>query len=139
MLRELEGEDRIVVGDLEAGIGTLVRMGDHGADLAIVVSQPTAKSMDVAARALRIAAARSVPAVLIANRVTGPEDVQLIQDTVAPEVEVEVFVVPDDPDVARADEEGTAPLDTAAGSPAVLAVEALARAVPRLGRKAAEA
>ena len=62
-----------------------------------------------------------------ANRVTGPEDLQLIHDTVAPQVPV--FVVPDDPAVARADEEGSAPTDTAAGSPGVLAVEALARSV----------
>ncbi len=123
----MEGESTIVVGDLEAGVGTLLRMGDNGADLAIVVSQPTAKSMEVARRGLQIAAARSVPAVLVANRVTGPEDLQLIHDTVAPQVPV--FVVPDDPAVARADEEGSAPTDTAAGSPGVLAVEALARSV----------
>lgn len=127
LLRELEGETRIVVGDLEAGVGTLLRMGERGADLAIVVAQPTAKSMDVARRALAITAARDVPAVLVANRVTGPDDERLIRETVDPQVPV--HVVPDDPEVARADEEGSAPADVAPDGPAVLAVEALARAV----------
>lgn len=133
MLRELEGDERIVIGDLEAGVGTLLRMGERGADLALVVAQPTAKSMDVAGRALAIAAAREIPAVLVANRVTGPDDEQLIRDTVAPRVPV--FVVPDDPAVARADEEGLAPADVAPDGPAVLAIgelagEVTARATP---------
>lgn len=120
----------MVVGDLEAGVGTLLRMGDRGADLAIVVAQPTAKSMEAARRAFLIAAARSIPALLVANRVTGSADEQLIRGTIQPRVPV--FVVPDDPAVARADEDGTAPLDVAADSPGVRAMEALATHVSQL-------
>lgn len=116
-----------MLGDLEAGVGTLLRMGDRGADLALVVTQPTAKSMEVARRGLLIAASRNVPAILVANRVTGPEDELLIAETIAPQVPV--VVVPDDPGVARADEEGEAPLDAAPDGPAVRAVEALARRI----------
>ena len=129
MLREFEGENRVVLGDLEAGVGTLLRLGDRGADLALVVTQPAAKSMEVARRALLIAASRGVPAVLVANRVSGTADEQLIRDTIRPDVPV--FVVPDDAGVARADEEGTAPLDVAAGGPAVVAIEAMATRIMR--------
>lgn len=135
MLREFDGENRIVLGDLEAGIGTLLRMGDRAVDLALVVTQPTAKAMEVARRGLVTAASRNVPAVLVANRVSGPEDQQLIRDTIDPDVPV--FVIPDDGGVARADEQGAAPLDMAADGPAVVAIEALAAHIARLAADAA--
>lgn len=137
MLREFEGENRIVLGDLEAGVGTLLRMGDRAVDLALVVTQPTAKAMEVARRGLLVAASRGVPAVLVANRVSGTADEQLIRDTIEPDVEV--FVVPDDAGVARADEEGTAPLDAAPGGPAVMAIEAMATRIMRLAADQAQA
>lgn len=137
MLREFDGENRIVLGDLEAGVGTLLRMGDRAVDLALVVTQPTAKAMEVARRGLLIAASRTVPAVLVANRVTGHADEQLIRDTIAPDVPV--FVVADDAGVARADEEGTAPLDVAAGGPAVAAIQAMATAIMRLAAAGTQA
>lgn len=111
-------------------MGTLLRLGDGGADLALVIAQPTAKSMEVARRGLLIAASREVPAILIANRVARPADERLIRDTVEPDVPV--FVIPDDPLVARADEEGTAPYDAASGSPGVAAVGAIADHVARV-------
>ncbi len=116
-----------MLADLEAGVGTLLRVREGQADLALVVTQPSAKSMEVARRALAIAAARSIPAVLVANRVAGPDDLDLIQDTLDPQVPV--VVVPDDRDVARADEEGVAPIDAAPDSPAVRAIRALAEHV----------
>jgi len=122
----------VVLGDLEAGVGTLLRMGDRGADLALVVTQPTAKSMEVARRGLLIAAARDVPAILVADRVAGDDDLELIRSTLAPEVPV--VAVPDDPAVARADEQGLAPADAAPDGPAVRAVEALAARVAALAR-----
>ncbi len=116
-----------MLADLEAGVGTLLRVREGQADLALVVTQPSAKSMEVARRALAIAAARSIPTVLVANRVAGPDDLDLIQDTLDPQVPV--VVVPDDRDVARADEEGVAPIDAAPDSPAVRAIRALAEHV----------
>ena len=113
-----------MVGDLEAGLGTVLRIEPGDADLVLVVAQPTAKSLDVAARALRVAAARGVPALVVANRVAGDDDVALIRAQVGDEHEL--FVVPDDPVIARADEEGTAPIDAGDGSPGVAALLALA-------------
>ncbi len=126
MLGELEGQGRIVVGDLEAGLGTVLRLEPGDADLVLVVAQPTAKSLDVAARALRVAAGR-FPAIVVANRVTGEDDVALIRDALGsdhPLVEI-----PEDPVIARADEEGTAPIDATEDSPGVRALLALAERV----------
>ena len=116
-----------MVGDLEAGLGTVLRIQPGDADLVLVVAQPTAKSLDVAARALRVAAARGVPAMVVANRVTGEDDVELIRAAVGERHEM--VVVPDDPIIARADEEGAAAIDAGEQSPGVRALIALAERV----------
>ena len=123
MLGELEGERAVVVGDLEAGTGTVLRLQEGQADVVLVVAQPTAKALDVAARAVRTAAHRGLPVVVLANRVRDDEDVAAVRAAVG---DCEVVAVPDDPGVARADREGLAPIDVAPDGPAVRAIVALA-------------
>lgn len=124
MLGELEGDGRFVIGDLEAGVGTLLRMHPGQADLVLVVAQPTAKAIEVARRALEIADSRA-KAILIANRVRDASDLELIRS--GTRWTGEVVVVPEDPAVARADEDGLAPIDSAPDAAAVLALQELAR------------
>lgn len=120
-----------MLGDLEAGLGTVLRLDEGGADLAIVVAQPSAKALEVARRALNILAARKIPAVLIANRVTGEADLDLILEELNPQVPV--VPVPDDRAVARADEEGLAAIDAAPDSAAVAAILTLLDRIPPAG------
>ena len=75
LLREFETDGRVVVCDLEAGVGTLMRLQEGQADLVVVVANPSAKSIDVARNALEIAEAKAA-VLLVANRVSGPEDVR---------------------------------------------------------------
>ena len=126
MLGELEAEGRIVVGDLEAGVGTLLRLQPGQADLVLVVAQPTAKAIEVARRAVEIASSRA-RVILIANRVRDDSDVAMIREGAG--WDGEVVVVPDDEGVARADEDGRAPVDAAPDGPALLALEELATRV----------
>jgi len=126
LLGELEAEGRIVVGDLEAGVGTLLRLQPGQADLVLVVAQPTAKAIEVARRALEIASSRA-RVILIANRVRDDSDVAMIREGAG--WDGEVVVVPDDEGVARADEDGRAPVDAAPDGPALLALEELATRV----------
>jgi CO dehydrogenase nickel-insertion accessory protein CooC1 len=72
LLGELEGENRVVVCDLEAGVGAVVRSDQ--ADVVLAVAEPTVKSIEVARRAVEIAAGRA-RVVVTANRVRGEEDV----------------------------------------------------------------
>jgi len=130
LLRELEGEGRTVVADLEAGVGTVLRLQPGLADVVLVVAQPTAKAIEVARRAIQIATSRG-RVMLIANRVTADADVALIRN--GTEWAEELVVVPDDPAVGRADEDGVAPIDAAPDAPAVQALQELAR---RLREKA---
>jgi CO dehydrogenase maturation factor len=122
LLGELEGERRIVLCDLEAGLGTLLRMGPEHADLVLVVANPTAKSIEVARRAVEIAEAKT-RVIIVANRVRDEADVEAIRTIAGGH---ELVVVPEEPAIARADREGGAPIDAAPDSPGVLAIAELA-------------
>ena len=124
LLRELQADDMVVVGDLEAGVGTVLRLQEGDADVVVVVAQPTAKALEVARRATELAAGKAPRVVVVANRVRGPEDVALVRAAVGP---CELVAVPDDAVIAEADRDGRAPIDLGAGSPGVAALVALAR------------
>lgn len=127
LLREFEGEGRVVICDLEAGVGTLLRLQEGQADLVVVVVNPSQKSIDVARRALQIAVTRA-PVLLVANRVGSPEELDTIREALDREPDI---VVPEDPVIAGADRDGEAPIDADADAPGVLAIQELAeRLVP---------
>lgn len=127
MLGQLESGDRLVIADMEAGAGILTRMDERALDLALLVVNPTPKSIEVGRRARAILEERKVgPLLVVANRVQDDTDLQLIREAVG---DAEIFVIPEDPEVSRADVEGVSPLDLTPGSPAVLAVERLAERI----------
>jgi len=119
LLREMEGGGRTVLGDLEAGIGVLARMEVGSLDLVLVVANPTPKSIEVARRAVEAARARDIKVLVVANRVSGHDDLERITAVLGDE---EIVVVPDDPAIARADAEGLAPIDLDDASPGVRAI-----------------
>jgi CO dehydrogenase maturation factor len=122
MLRELDSVERTVLGDLEAGVGVLSRMAPGSIDVVLVVANPTAKSIEVARRAIQTPAAREGRILVVANRVRDEDDVALIRDGLG---DYEMAVIPEDPMIARADAEGVAPLDLDDAAPGVLAIIAL--------------
>ncbi|MDQ3222899.1 MAG: hypothetical protein M3Q75_05400, partial [Gemmatimonadota bacterium] len=109
MLGQIEAEDSVVLADFEAGLGTLSRMKAGQLDVALVVAEPTAKSLEVARRAVELLRERttSVP-IIVANRVAGAEEQLLIERALAG---TRIFVVPDDPAIRAADLRGVAPFD----------------------------
>ena len=114
----------LVIADLEAGIGTLTRLQDQTVDVVVVVVEPTPRSIDVAQRAVALAAQRSQGrVVVVANRVTSADDVERIAIGLPG---AEIVVVPDDAAVMDADRRGVSPLDSAPDSPAVVAIVGLA-------------
>lgn len=124
LLDSLDAPDRVVIADLEAGIGTLTRVGEGTIDVAILVAEPTAKSLNVAERALELARERQVPeVVVVANRIVTDADLEAVT---ARFPGIDVVAVPDDPTIRQADRLGQAPIDVDAAAPAVLALAALA-------------
>ena len=119
LLRELEAGGRMVLGDLEAGVGVLSRMEADNVDLVLVVANPTAKSIEVARRAIETAVARGSRVLIVANRVSGDEDIEAIRAVLG---DVEMVPIPEDPAISRADEEGLAPIDVDSSAPGVRAL-----------------
>ncbi len=124
MLSSVEFGDTIVLADCEAGIGTLTRLGDTPVDVVIVVVEPTPKSLEVGARALALAKERNMGRIIVvASRIRNDADLKAIRDALPGQ---EIVVVPDDPAIVAADREGVAPMDSAPGAPAVLALMGIA-------------
>lgn len=130
MLGQFEGADPIVIADFEAGVGTLTRMAEAAVDAILVVVEPTPKSIEVAQRAIALAAERGIgPVIVLANRVCGAEDLERLRSALGAR---QFAIVPDDPAILDADRDGAAPLDVSPTSPAVSAIASVARSlVPR--------
>lgn len=114
-----------VVADLEAGIGTLTRLGSDAVDVVLVVVEPTPKSLDVGARAAALARDKGVGTVIVvANRVRDDADDQRLVDAFG---DTEIVIVPDDPAIVAAERSCDAPMDTAPDAPAVVVLSDLAQ------------
>jgi CO dehydrogenase maturation factor len=130
LLGQLESDDRIVIADMEAGAGTLTRMQAGSLDVAVLVVEPSTKSIDVARRASEIIRARHIGMLLAAaNRVRDEAELQRVRESLPG---LEIAAVPDDTRITQADREGRSPADTAPDAPAVRAVAELATRLKRL-------
>ena len=130
MLGQLQADDRIVIADMEDGAGTLTRMEAGSLDVAVLVVEPSVKSIDVARRAAEIIRERHIGMLLAAaNRVRDDADLKRVRESLPG---VEIMVVPDDLRITQADREGRSPLDGAAEPPAVRAAAELAHRLEQL-------
>ena len=125
LVRQLEHGERTVVCDLEAGLGTLDRIEQGVLDVLLVVANPTGKSLEVARRAIEIAAGVT-EIVVVANRVGDESDIALMREVLG---DRDLFVIPEDPVIAAADREGIAPIDLDPDAPGVAALVRLAERV----------
>lgn len=120
----MTADGTVIVADLEAGIGTLTRLAEAAVDVAVVVVEPTPRSMDVARRALAVAVEqRQGRVILVANKVRDEHDRMRVESAFPGQAMV---VVPEDPSVEDADRLGVSPMDHGPRSPAVTALESLA-------------
>ncbi|HEV2058774.1 MAG TPA: AAA family ATPase [Solirubrobacteraceae bacterium] len=116
LLTELDSADKIIIGDLEAGIGTVMRLQEGHADIVLVVAQPTAKSLNIARRAVELTDDRGGRVIVVANRVRNDDDLAVIREAVG---DCEMVIVPDEPAIALADREGRAAIDVDPDAPGV--------------------
>jgi CO dehydrogenase maturation factor len=126
---ELPAIDRTVVADLEAGLNDLIWAKPGTDDVVLAVSEGSAKSVEIARRAVEVARELGVSRVIgVANRTLSEVDVERVRSELGVE---EVFAVPEDPAVEDADHRGVAPMDHEPDSPAMEAVGRLADLVTR--------
>jgi CO dehydrogenase maturation factor len=127
LLNELDDGERAVICDLEAGVGTLTKMKEGAVDVVLVVANPTAKSIEVARRAIDSAAAKKAKVIVIANRIRSEQDREAIHSAFPGH---EIVEVPEDTAVSRADRDGVAPIDIDTDAPGVAAIRALSERLP---------
>lgn len=123
------GSGEIVIADLEAGVGELLRAGPDEIDLLVVVTDASASACDVARRLLVRAPEVGIErTVLVANKVLDGDDVRLIAERLGRTPDA---VVPDDRAIALADRHGASPVDQDEHGPGARAMAALATALVR--------
>lgn len=127
LLAQMDDVDGVVVADFEAGLGTIIRMGDDPVDVVVIVAEPTVKSLEVARRAADLVHERNLGrVVVVANRVRDEDDLARLRSALPG---LEVMVVPDEPAIISAERRGEAPLDSA---PEAAGVRALVELSERL-------
>ena len=123
---DLPADDRIVLADLEAGLNDLIWAKPGPDDVVLAVTEGSAKSVEIARRACRLAEELGVTRIVgVANRTVHDDDVRRIADQLG----VEVVAIPEDPAVEHADHLGVAAIDADPDSPAMVAVGQLAKVV----------
>lgn len=114
VVRELDPDAWNLVGDLPGGTRQAMFGWAKYADTVLIVVEPTIKSIHVGRRLRNLANADWAPPniAVVANKVTGPDDVSLITERVGLPV---IGVVPADPAVMATDRRAIAPLDAGDG------------------------
>lgn len=127
LLAQMTDVEGVVVADFEAGIGTIMRMGDDPVDVVVIVAEPTAKSLEVARRAADLVKQRRLGAVIVAaNRVRDDNDMATVRAALPG---LEVVAIPEEPAITQAERSGDAPLDSAPEAAGVRALVALGERV----------
>lgn len=120
---DLAADDRVVLADLEAGLNDLIWAHPGAGDVVLAVTEGSAKSVEIARRACQLATDMGVTRiVVVSNRTVATTDL----DGLAATFGMDVFVVPEDPAIERADHLGIAAIDADPESPAMVAVRELA-------------
>jgi CO dehydrogenase maturation factor len=127
---DLSAEGDITVLDMEASIEHLTRGTVRNADVLLVVTEPYYRSLETTGRIVPLAHDLGLERVwVVANKVRDDRDEGAIREYCARHGFDVVGVVPFDPSVTEADQQGRALIDYAPTAAAVLAVEALADAL----------
>ena len=125
----LEGDSRVTIVDMEAGLEHLSRGTGRHVDTLIVTLEPYYKSLETARRSAELAREIGIPRVVgVANKTRDDEDRAAIREFAARHGLTVIAEIPMDDRLRKADLAGRAPIDEA-GSPAVDAIRQLAAAL----------
>lgn len=118
------GDGHVVVTDLEPGVNDVLWAWPKPGDVLVIVTDPSAKSLETGKRLAAVGRQLELTRmVVVANQVERPDDLERTQLAFPG---MEVFAVPDDAELRRADRHGRSALDTAPGCAGVAAIERLA-------------
>jgi CO dehydrogenase maturation factor len=125
--------DEVVIVDFEAGIEHLGRGTAKGIDVMLVVTEPSQKSLDLCKKIIDLSKKLGVINIyLIGNKITDETQKDVINQKIKG-WEVPLFhSIPFDPDIGKADLEGTSPIDFNSNSNAILSIRTLYQKLKKL-------
>ncbi len=118
--------NEVVIVDFEAGLEHLGRGTAKGVDVMLVITEPSQKSLDLAAKIIDLSKKLGIINIfLIANKVFDDAQLKIIQERVE-EWEVPLYhTLPFDLEIGKADLEGIPPLDFNPQSEAIQSIKKL--------------
>lgn len=117
------GSDEAFVMDMDAGVENLGRGTTTGMDALLVVAEPGRRSLAILSKIKKLAEDINVGKIYaIGNKVSSPEDEEMIRKSVEAEGITLLGVIPLDESVKEADRRGMAPIDLDPSSPAIAAI-----------------
>ena len=132
LLRHLVLYERdVVVLDMEAGLEHFGRAVARGVDLMLLVAEPTEKALVAVERMVPLARQMGVKELwAVLNKVADEEELAWARERLEERLGLPLrAAIPFDRAIVEADRAGASPLDACPGSPAVKAIEELAREV----------
>ncbi len=138
LIAEMSDSGEHTVTDMEAGLEHLKRGTARNVEAMLIVAEPYYRSLEAASRTFSLANELKIPHVYaIANKVRGDADRDAIATYCAQHGMPVLGVVPFDDEFAAAERAEMAPVDFAAGSAGMRAIEAVADRVIALEARAA--
>ncbi|MEO6168056.1 MAG: AAA family ATPase [Chitinophagales bacterium] len=124
----LEESDRITILDLEASLEQMKRGTSKYVDVLLCVVEPYYRSLEAAARFYRLGKELGIKKIVaVANKVKNDEDEKAIREFCA-QIDLPVeAIIPYDAELAATDAKGISVLNTMQSSPAIIALDELAK------------
>ncbi|MFX1374389.1 MAG: AAA family ATPase [Promethearchaeota archaeon] len=118
--------DEVIIVDFEAGIEHLGRGTAKGIDVMLVISEPSQKSLDLCKKIIDLSKKLGVINIyLIINKVIDDQQIDVINNKIEG-WEIPLFhSIPFDPEIGKADLNGTSPIDFNSNSLAIQSIKTL--------------
>ncbi len=118
--------DEVVIVDFEAGLEHLGRGTAKGIDVMLVIAEPSQKSLDLCSKIIDLSRKLGVINIyLIINKVIDESQLSIINDRIRDWKVPLYHSIPFDPEIGKADLNGTSPLDFNPDSKAIGAIKKL--------------
>ena len=118
--------DEVVIVDFEAGLEHLGRGTAKGIDVMLVIAEPSQKSLDLCSKIIDLSRKLGVINIyLIVNKVIDESQLSIINDRIRDWKVPLYHSIPFDPEIGKADLNGTSPLDFNSDSKAIGAIKKL--------------
>lgn len=118
--------DEVVIVDFEAGLEHLGRGTGKGIDVMLIVTEPSMKSIELSKHILKLSKGLGVKNNLIVlNKISDDNQLKIVSEKFKEKGLKIFYSLPSDPEIEKADLEGTAPIDFNPNSKAIEAIRGL--------------